>query len=172
LQQNNDLLPFVYEKCVSSADVILESASLSSELLKTTLKSLEKAYVILDGLDECDKEERKKILSWFTSNITAVDGDNPGTLRGLFISQDEGDIRKLLSNASEIRLTAEDNQKDINSFASEWSSRICTKFDLPDNRATEIAHTVSDRAKGNTTRCHHQGEADIRTAKECFSLRN
>lgn len=69
LRENDDLLPYLYEKASISGEPILRSPELARELLETALRSLAKVYVIIDGLDECDKNEQKKIITWFRSTI-------------------------------------------------------------------------------------------------------
>src|SRR5437763_7902 len=67
LRQNDGLLSYLYEKALLSGETILESRVLAKELLETALKSLEKVYIIIDGVDECDRDEKKIIISWFRS---------------------------------------------------------------------------------------------------------
>ncbi len=148
LQQNLDLLPHLYEECISSGEVTLESLTLSRKLLRTILGSTDKTFIVIDGVDECDKGERKKILSWLKSIIVDINKENPGALRGLVISQDEGDIRKILSAAWTISLQPQDNWTDIQWYASYWSSKIQAKFDLPTAGGKEITSKISQRANG------------------------
>lgn len=145
LKQNEDLLSYLYGKCVSSGHISLVSAQLSRELLDIALKSVPKIYIIIDGLDECQPSERKAILSFFTSIIEST---QPGTLRGMFVSQDENDIRQLLQRASIVRLTEDDNKQDIRTFASGWANRIQQKFELSEENGQYITNTVCDGAEG------------------------
>jgi len=148
LHQNNNLLPYLYEKVLLSDETVLKSPSLARELLETALHSLETVYMIIDGLDECDHDEKRGIISWFRSMIDMVPESDSDSLRCIFISQDDGDIGKLLSKYPRIQITAEDMTPDIQSYAAIWSRRIQEKFELSDERREFITSTVTDRAKG------------------------
>lgn len=59
------LLLYIDEKVSGSGETILTSSKLAKELLETAFKSCQKMYIVLDGLDECNREERKEISAWF-----------------------------------------------------------------------------------------------------------
>ena len=143
--QNKDLTSYLYEKHLESGSISLASAQLSKDLLDTALRSLTKIYVIIDGLDECQRNERKSILSFFTS---IIENTQPGSMRGMFVSQDEDDIRQLLQRASLVRLTEDHNRQDIQTFAAWWADRIQQKFDLSQEHGWYIVNVVCDGAEG------------------------
>lgn len=146
LNQNQELLPYMYDQCLSSGQASLVSLKLCEELLKIALTAISKTYIILDGIDECTLVERKAILSFFTSIIEA--DATPGRLRGLFVSQDENDIKKQLKAASVVRLKDTDNSADIKEYATQWSSEIQKKFELSPNEQKYIISAVCDRSEG------------------------
>jgi len=149
LRYDESLLPFLYEKCVSSGQVSLVSTQLCADILETCLKTIPKIYIVVDGIDECDFSERKSILSFFTP---IIEGDDlPGKIRALFVSQDENDIRKLLRTASVLRLTDAHNKSDIESYANQWSVQIQKKFGLGDDTRKYIQSTVSNGSDGMYT---------------------
>jgi hypothetical protein len=140
------LLPYLYEKCVSSGQASLISTQLCAEILETCLKTMPKIYIVVDGVDECDFSERKSILSFFTS---IIEGDDlPGKIRALFVGQDENDIRKLLRTASILRLTDAHNKSDIESYANQWSLQIQKKFALGDDTRYYIQSAVCNGSDG------------------------
>ena len=146
LGQNEDLLPYLYEQCISSNQVSLVSAQTCEKLLEVSLKTMSKTYVIIDGIDECDSTERKAILSFFTSIIHG--DDSPGRLRGLFVSQAENDIRKLLQNSAALRLTDSHNKSDIEYYTAHWSLKVQQKFELPDATLQYIRSAICDGSEG------------------------
>ena len=110
---------------------------------------MSKVYIVVDGIDECDVPERKSIISFFTSLIENVERyATPGNIRALFVSQYENDIRKLLRSASVLSLTDSHNKSDIESYATQWSSRIQNKFKVNDDTKKYIMSTVSDGSDG------------------------
>ena len=148
LRQNEDLLPFLYERQASSMEVVLESPRILAEILEVVCRSMEKAFIVVDGLDECEEDERKKILSWLKPTVESTHKENPGCLRALFTSRDEGDIKRLLSKVTMKRVEGQDNYRDIQSYADAWSLRIQRKFGLSDLGKVEISLKVSRKAQG------------------------
>ncbi|KAH7336622.1 hypothetical protein BKA65DRAFT_37368 [Rhexocercosporidium sp. MPI-PUGE-AT-0058] len=147
LNQIGDLLPYLYEKCIGSGQVSLLSTALCQELLGTALKTVtKKTYIIIDGLDECPLKERRSLLSFITS---CIDKEGPsGSLRGLLVSQDENDIRKLLRTASTFKLTTTHNQPDIESYAQHWLIKIQAKFELSPETISYIKAAVCEGSEG------------------------
>jgi hypothetical protein len=131
-----------------SGEVVLESPALTKELLETALKSSERVYIVLDGLDECDPHEKKEIISWFQSVATSLSDTEFDSIRCLFISQDDGEIGKLLSKVPAIRIKPNDTRVDIEAYTTVWSKKIQDKFDLFDDRREAILLTVAERSNG------------------------
>jgi hypothetical protein len=151
LSQNKDLLPYLFEKASTSGEMVLESPVLTKELLEIALKSSEKAYIVLDGLDECNSHEKKAIISWFQSIVTALPDTELDSIRCLFISQDDGETGKLLSRTPAIRIKPEETRLDIQTYASIWGKKIKEKFDLSDEKKEAILSTVIERANGEVS---------------------
>lgn len=148
ISRNEDILPFVYDKQASSGEVTLQSTKLLREVFDVVLAAIDKVVIILDGLDECEKEERKTTLSWLQTTIAKVIDTNPGSLRVLIFSTDEPDIRRSLSNATIKRLETLDNRSDILSYIEIWSCKIAEKFELSQVRKEEIVSQISERTRG------------------------
>jgi hypothetical protein len=147
----HDLLPFLHEEYLDSGEITLQSIQLCKTLLKTALESLPadaKIYIVIDGIDECDIQERRNILSTLTSIIEA--GNHPGRLRGMFVSQDEPDIKSLLRTSFAMRITETDNEEDIREYARCWALKIRDRFKLPPDKVDHIMKTVCDRAEGRS----------------------
>ena len=147
--QNQELLPYLYDKCLSSGQPSLVSSKLCEELLETMLTTIANTYIILDGLDECGLTERKAIISFFTSIIE--NNATPGSIRGLFVSQNENDIKKMLRGASAVRLEENDNKSDIKGYATHWSLKIQERFKLSPDEQKYIVLAVCERAEGAQT---------------------
>jgi hypothetical protein len=127
---------------------VLESPVLTRDLLETALKSSEKVYIVLDGLDECDPPEKKSIISWFQSVVASLPDTEFDSIRCLFISQDDGEIGKLLSKTPAIHINPDNTRQDIQAYAILWSRTIQEKFDLSDEKREAILSTVTQRAGG------------------------
>lgn len=87
-------------------------------------------YIVLDGVDECELEQRQSILKCLTSFVKEADHKDVGKIRLLVISQEEPDIRKALKGAEELVLQPNDNQSDIDQFVTHWAGLVRQKFGI------------------------------------------
>ncbi len=147
MAQNDDLLSYLYHKCMNSGQVSLVASQMCRELLETALRTVsKKTYIIIDGIDECVATERKAILSFLTP-IVETEGIS-GQLRALIVSQDENDIRKLLKGASVLKLTDTHIRSDIEEFAKDWCLKIQQKFGLSIATTEYIKTAVCEGSEG------------------------
>lgn len=151
LRQNDALLPYLFEKASSSGESILETSSLVKELLETAIRSLGKVYIIIDGLDECERNEKKTTALWFRSLIETNLEADPDAVRCLFFSQDDGEVGKFLSKVPTIQITAENINQDVRIFASAWSKKLQTQFETSDAVREEIYSAVTGKADGKSS---------------------
>jgi hypothetical protein len=152
MRNNTQLTQFLYDHVTKSSEVMLSSESAARSLLQTAFKSCDKnqkVYIILDGLDECSRDERKMITTWFKKQVHDVPSTDLGLVRCLFVSQDDGYARKDLSDCASIKLTTEDTQQDIESFCTMWQTQIAEKFKPFDLQAHDIATIIASRSQGN-----------------------
>jgi hypothetical protein len=148
LRQNSSILPYLYDECLKSAKVTLASSQDCIKLLGTVLQAVPQTFLIIDGIDECGQKERKAILNFFTSAI-ANDDIKPGKLRGLFVSQELGDIKTELHMAESLRLTKGHSELDIRNFTVKWAVRIQERFkQMPYPAREHIVKLVCDGADG------------------------
>jgi hypothetical protein len=133
---------------MNSGELTLISANLAKQLLDLFCQKLQKLYIIIDGLDECEILERKLVLSCFTSIVERYDAKDPGKIRVLFVSQDEDDIKKALSNAAVMALGPTDNENDIWSYVCTSTSKIQQKHELDNGQVEYIVDSTCARAQG------------------------
>jgi hypothetical protein len=114
-----------------------------------------KQYIVIDGLDECETVERKQILDFFVSLVGECEGDEPGKLRILFVSQEYPDIKRVLHSSalasiapSIVKLAPADNQNDIQMYARDLTSNIKSKFDLDSGQEHHLLSLTVERAHG------------------------
>ncbi|KAF2141617.1 uncharacterized protein K452DRAFT_271241 [Aplosporella prunicola CBS 121167] len=147
LQQNEDLVSSFYEKLSRSGETTLSSAKLAKELLDLAFGACGKTYLVLDGLDECNREERRKVSEYFRNVVCSLPRADADRIRCLFVSQDDGYARKDLKDIVSIKLTAEDNMEDIKSLVQIWEKKIQDKFHF-DTTGQDIARTITERSQG------------------------
>lgn len=148
LHQDDALLPYLYDKASRSGQTTLSTTALGKELLETALKNSGKQYVIVDGIDECEKDERKDIVTTLENTWESIPHDDADSLRCLFISQDDSAARKDFAKMVSLKVTENDTKKDIRTFARSWSSRIKHKFDLSAERQLFVENMITEKAEG------------------------
>ncbi len=150
VQQNEELLSYVYDACCSSSERTMESPSLLKNLVDTSLKNCANTCIIIDGMDECEETEEKKIIMWLIATLENITKDNAGTMRLLFISQRDRLTESLLTQAAVISLDSKYHQQDILTYARHWSTKIQRKFAIPEDSARKIGTDVATQAQGET----------------------
>lgn len=153
VQQNDELLSFVYDACCSSDEVTIDSTSLLKRLVETSVRSCANMCIIIDGIDECEEVEEKRMILWFLAIFESMTKDNAGTLRLLFISQKDKVTESLLTRASVIPLGSKHHKKDIQTYARHWSIQIQRKFGIPETSANQIGTHVATKARGERNNC-------------------
>lgn len=112
IRLNPELIPYFYEGISQSTDLVLDSLEILTHLTEAALDSDQSTWIILGGLDECNRKERKRIITW----ITMV-AERRGHCHALFISQDEVDIRKLLSHVPSLEINESlQHQEEIRAY--------------------------------------------------------
>ncbi|KIX96919.1 uncharacterized protein Z520_07033 [Fonsecaea multimorphosa CBS 102226] len=142
------VLPYFEEYRRQSGEPVLTLEKVAKRLFETVSEQGQRQYIILDGLDECRSEERKLILLFLTSLVKRIDDREPSKLRLLVVSQDEPDIRKLLSSAEEFPIKPEDNKQDIRTFVQVWIGKIQERFRLGDDASSSLARRTCHNAAG------------------------
>ncbi|KAI9687323.1 MAG: hypothetical protein M1822_002366 [Bathelium mastoideum] len=148
IQQDEDLLLYLYEQCCDSGEAELKSPSRVEELLQFVFQRCESAYIVLDGLDECGREERKSIAQWFRKLVEDLPISESERLRCLFVSRDDGAARKDFSGLSYIKISLEDSKPDIFDYCRIRAWQFNADFNLSEDRKLEIAEDVANKANG------------------------
>jgi hypothetical protein len=150
LQQNEFLLPYFWEKRLErkGSGITLNTISVVKELLEISLKSCGTVYLIIDGLDECPRDERKEIATEFKSIVNSTFNSESNEIRCMFVSQDDGFSRKDFMGLHTLRITTEDNKGDITNYSKDWISRIEGKFGLTAEEGNEILNLVMRHSEG------------------------
>ncbi|KAI1121431.1 putative zinc finger protein [Nemania abortiva] len=149
LKQDNGLLPVFYQKSCRSGEAVLTSRELVEELLNLAFKNCKSAYIILDGLDECPRDQRKYITQWFRRLVEDLPKNEPERLRCLFVSQDDGPARKDFAELASIKIGVEDNRNDIEEYSRIEANKLRESCpSLTEEKANEIAENVANVAEG------------------------
>jgi hypothetical protein len=146
LSQHLGLLPYVYDRFTSSGEVVLKSFSILKDLFGIVLRNSARPFIIIDGIDECEQEERKLFLKYLNTLSVEIEGNEPPRI--LYISRDEGDIRKILSKVSRRTISLQDSEQDIKVYTISRASEIQEKFEISNTLRENIITAVCGRARG------------------------
>lgn len=146
--QQEHLIPYYYDEGSGSGEVLLQSTKRCKTLLRHMLQNIPKAFLVLDGLDECDDPERKLIMDFLKDVVNLCDSTKPGKVRVLILSRDEPDIRRALATATVIRFGRQDTLKDIESYIQHHAGLLQQKFEFPDADREYIEQYVLDKSDG------------------------
>jgi len=145
---NGQLYPHILAAKNTTRHLKLSSDKVGKDLLAACLQVLDKTCIIIDGLDECDKDVRGEIIAIFTRLVKERNDAIPGSLRILFVSTDNADIRKLLSKAVCLTLKVTDNFSEMRDYSRTWGKRIQDLHCLTNQKTEEIVSEVMKRADG------------------------
>ncbi|CAH0046236.1 unnamed protein product [Clonostachys solani] len=151
LPKTPDLLSYIYEKAAMSSDSVLSSPELAKDLLEILINNCAKnrtIFLVLDGIDECENQQRKEIACWFQARSDALPANEQKNFRCLFVSQDDGVSRKWFNQLPKITISSVDSKADIKDFATVWHKRIEEKFGELRTPGLHIANIVSARSQG------------------------
>ena len=166
LAQNTDIIPFFNDHQLALTHDPLKSEGLKS-LVETIFKVLNVVYLVIDGLDEIDRSERKEFFSIILPLVKSQLNDDTGCRIKLFISsRGEDDIRTSLNSVGRIRrksyeITLDDNRMDIAFYVSSRVQELQTVFGFDQSKREKIFKDVCKRAKGRHS-CDHYHISDLR----------
>ncbi|KAK7598537.1 hypothetical protein V3481_000161 [Fusarium oxysporum f. sp. vasinfectum] len=148
LNQDKSLLLYLHRKHCDSNEAILSSIPLVQEMLNFLFSSCKSAYIIIDGLDECEREERKVITQWFRHLVESLPENEPDRLRCLFVSQDDRIGVKDLQGLAKITIEPQDNKQDVLAYSRVQAEELRRKFEFSEEESSRIAVAVADSVKG------------------------
>jgi hypothetical protein len=148
LFEDDALLSYLYEKVSTSGQVTLSMESTAKELLETSLKTFPKLYVVIDGIDECERDERREIVSFFEKTWESLPQSDMDSLRCMFISQDDNFARKDFANMSSLKITESDTKQDIAAYVKARSMEVKTNLDLTTDRQDWVSDRILRSADG------------------------
>lgn len=164
--KDDRLMEYVDAVMSEEGQAVLQRPELANKLVTTAMKNQEKLFVIIDGVDECLKPEKKKIIQWIQSMVAAgpdtsdddddmTQPDSTGTLRLLLVSQEDAECTRLLKGYPTLKISPEDNHDDIKAFCEYWKPKIRAKhpkLQVGDGPASTTSNVLA-RADGKLGFC-------------------
>ena len=118
------------------------------KLLEKSICSSEHVYIVLDGLDECDKIDRKQLLKTILHLLKTC-----SNLHVLVTSRKEVDIRQTLEINCETLVLEEKNRTDIKRFVTGEINDLWRRIrhiaePMAGNFFKTVAHNIVNQSEG------------------------
>ena len=146
LQLNPVALDFLYDTAVKSGERHPSTFSMYQDILRTLLTSHDLLYLGIDGLDECEKEDRHNILM-LLKEICKIEAN----IKLFITSQRFRDIERSLEATIQLEIKCRHLKNDIHNYVSIRSCQLCEKHELGDERRGIIVKDICNRSEGNET---------------------
>ncbi|TGJ82241.1 hypothetical protein E0Z10_g6516 [Xylaria hypoxylon] len=115
------------------------------ELLVELTNSYELTYIVIDGLDETELETRDKLMEVFQNLVFQC----KRPLKLFISSREDEDIKQQFRDGRDLRITATDNQADIELFVvSRLGANRWCQNSLSDPTRREIMRTFTEKCQG------------------------
>lgn len=136
----------------ASSEEFLNTDETAEALLKTFFEIIPDQYIIVDGLDECEKAVIKETLKVLGPLVTHQDVMEPGRLRLLIVSREMPEIRRLLStepvHADIFKIEVEHNMVAIRSYIKQRLRKFNRDLALNSDRKNYIVNKTSNPDRG------------------------
>jgi hypothetical protein len=152
LKQDESLLGDFNQRATKGGASHLASREVMEEMLKSALDECTLTYIVLDGIDECNREERKVIVKWFRQYIEDLPprdphGNTPDRVRCLFVSQNDH-ARKDFDGLPSVTVNQDTNERDIQQFCNHEAEKIQKQLSLCDDDTEEFSNAVCLASEG------------------------
>jgi hypothetical protein len=147
LAQDPHLLSYFHEMASTTDPTMLSSITVAKRMLETSFGSCSKLYIIIDGLDECERGERKEIATWLQGVIEELPSSQKNSLRCLIISQDDDNAQRNLKDFAAVKMRTE-SYGDLRQFTGEWQKKIEHRFGELPLEHRQLANSIFARAQG------------------------
>jgi hypothetical protein len=153
---DDHLMEYLDAEMSTSGEATLSRTSVAKPLLELAGHSKDSLFIIIDGLDECIKKEKKEIISWVQSlasndgkKNTALEGE-PSQIRCLLVGQEDGECTKLLKDCQTVKIQPTDNSKDIGAFCQHKENELRKKHSRLQGPGGQITRNVVQKAGGKS----------------------
>lgn len=147
LKDNRELYSYVYHQFISKG--LNPSATQLKELVGTFTANMPSVRIIIDGLDEYDEKDQKKVLE----TLLPLCNLSTTTCKILISSTDVTQIGRVLRKKTNICLSEElpAISEAIRSFVHKSLLELQDKFDdiiISENDVADMERTITERSKG------------------------
>lgn len=136
----------------SAAEEKLRSTESLEARIKETLEGFESIFLVVDGLDACEREEAECTVEWLLSLVNDDSETSNTRLRLIVSGQRDGVLDKILANQPSIALdSSQQHLEDIIQYCQTFvrENQRKPRFQINPALQNEIVALVTEEAKGN-----------------------
>ncbi len=148
LDLNSDCLDYLYEKMVASSERHPNSPQLLKDILEELCTNHDLLFVCIDGLDECDLNERNLIMSLISRITKASKADQ--SVRFFVTGRRENDMEKFLSSAVRLHIKPHHMENDILYYIKAQTAKLRERFAFSVWREQDFQKKLSSRPQGKS----------------------
>lgn len=148
LLKDETLLMYLFDVATKKGETSLRTIKLAKEMLITCLKAVGKAYVIIDGIDECQPSEQQQHIAKFWMTYVEKSGSDAEPSRCALFGQDDASTRPLFCRLPKIRVQGERHDSDIRSYCVANAEELQEQFALTPYEVSQIVSETAQRAQG------------------------
>lgn len=149
LRLNPVSLDYLHDTAVDSGEQHPTTFKTYRGILEHITSAHDFLFIGIDGLDECEKDDRHLILSLLDHVLKA---SNPQANIKIFLaSQKMSDLEKssLLKPALRFVIKPQHIKQDIENYVHTRTVQLCNKFDFDPDQQTSISADISSRSEGS-----------------------
>ncbi|KAJ0423899.1 hypothetical protein BJY00DRAFT_277634 [Aspergillus carlsbadensis] len=146
VKRHQELAPYCRSKRKTSGVSTLTDLSVASTLIETFCERVPRLYIVIDGLDECEKG-LKDLLVTLKNLVTKSDKYSPERLRVLLLSRTMTEIMSTVPDAAILPLKPSHNSADIKQYC-QLRSRELQKFDFSEEALDNVLERICIQADG------------------------
>lgn len=140
-------MDYLYEIAVESGKRHPNTFKTYRDILEHITGAHDCLFIGIDGLDECEKEDRGFILSLLDHVLKA--SSPQAKIQILLTSQRMSDLQKLLKSALRFDIKPQHVKQDIESYVKRRALKLGDQFGFGHEKQSSITADVSNRSEGN-----------------------
>lgn len=146
LKDNVTCLEYLYAFALKSCERHASTSNAFPEILKALLSCYDQVFIGIDGIDECEPAERKRLTSLLRSLIQPSDQET--IVRVLVFSCAENDIERSLSPCKRLDVKSHHVWRSIESYVNTRLNALNAIFKFRALKLEEIARKITEQSAG------------------------
>lgn len=143
-------LDYLHQCSLRSTQTHASESESFTEILQTLIQCFKQVFIGIDGLDECERQERQNILNLLKNTVEKCQSQpSDRQVRILVASCGERDIEVALSKLHHrLKVTSRHIESDIRLFITIEAAKLSQKFSYDKPKQDAIVSRVITRPKG------------------------